>query len=302
MGKVRWLTTAVVLLVIALGLSIGAGLQVKKVNSELMQEVKTKETVLQDKENTINKLSSDLKVKSKETEKLKSVVKENEKSILTKDKMIKELKAEKKAQAKKINSLEEINSTLKKNYEQLKAEKAEKAKNAKIALKKKQEEAKAQAEKQVHKAPQVHKATKVVAKKEDKQKAIKKTSNHSTISTQSVKKPIKSSSNKTSGRTLNVFATHYIALCDSGCSGITATGVDVRNTMYYNGMRIIAVDPSVIPLYSLVKVQTPNGTFNAIALDTGGAIIGNHIDILTDDSSQKNISFQATVTVLREGK
>jgi 3D (Asp-Asp-Asp) domain-containing protein len=42
---------------------------------------------------------------------------------------------------------------------------------------------------------------------------------------------------------------------------------------------IIAVDPEVIPLYSIVEIEDL-GAF--IALDTGGLIKGNRIDILFD--------------------
>lgn len=77
---------------------------------------------------------------------------------------------------------------------------------------------------------------------------------------------------------------YYTAKC-KGCSGITATGVDVRKTIYYNGMRIIAVDPSVIPLYSIVQVTTPHESFKAIALDKGGAIKGHKVDILVAETS-----------------
>ncbi|MET3683772.1 uncharacterized protein YabE (DUF348 family) [Alkalibacillus flavidus] len=92
------------------------------------------------------------------------------------------------------------------------------------------------------------------------------------------------SSSSSSGGFQTFTATKYTADC-SGCSGITATGVDVRNTIYYNGMRVIAVDPSVIPLYSTVEVKYPSGSFKAIALDTGGAINGRKIDILTNSTS-----------------
>lgn len=81
-----------------------------------------------------------------------------------------------------------------------------------------------------------------------------------------------------SGQTFE--ATAYVALCDSGCSGITASGYDVRNTIWYEGMRVIAVDTAVIPLYSIVRVTVGGASFTAIALDTGGAIVGNRIDIL----------------------
>ena len=83
-----------------------------------------------------------------------------------------------------------------------------------------------------------------------------------------------------------VESTAYTALCDSGCTGITATGYDVRNTIYYDGLRIIAVDPDVIPLHSIVEIDTGNRLIHAIALDTGGAIQGNRIDLLVDTKDE----------------
>lgn len=83
------------------------------------------------------------------------------------------------------------------------------------------------------------------------------------------------------GNTFTVEATAYIAFCDTGCTGVTATGYDVKNTILYEGIRIIAVDPNVIPLHTIVTVTLPNGnSFPAIALDTGGAIQGNRVDLL----------------------
>jgi len=60
---------------------------------------------------------------------------------------------------------------------------------------------------------------------------------------------------------------------------LTATGYDVTDTITYQGLPIIAVDPKVIPLGTKVYVE---GVGLAIALDTGGAIKGNKIDILVD--------------------
>ncbi|EQC88923.1 MAG: 3D domain-containing protein [Lactococcus lactis] len=74
-----------------------------------------------------------------------------------------------------------------------------------------------------------------------------------------------SSSTTSGGRTLNVEATAY------ALNGITATGIDLSKNPI-----CIAVDPSVIPLNSLVEVP---GYGIAIAGDTGGAIIGNIIDV-----------------------
>jgi 3D (Asp-Asp-Asp) domain-containing protein len=83
-------------------------------------------------------------------------------------------------------------------------------------------------------------------------------------------------------------ATAYVALCDTGCTGITKTGVDVRNTTTHEGKRVIAVDPSVIPLDTTVEVRLADGTtFEATAQDTGGAIRGNRLDLLvsTEDKA-----------------
>ena len=83
--------------------------------------------------------------------------------------------------------------------------------------------------------------------------------------------------------------TAYTARCE-GCSGITKTGYDVRDTIYYEGKRVIAVDPSVIPLHSAVRITTSGGdSFEAVALDIGSAIKGNRIDILyaTKDEARK---------------
>ena len=66
-----------------------------------------------------------------------------------------------------------------------------------------------------------------------------------------------------SGTSITVLATAYCL------AGTTATGMPT-------GMGIIAVDPRVIPLGSRVHVS---GYGDAIAADTGGAIIGNRIDV-----------------------
>lgn len=87
--------------------------------------------------------------------------------------------------------------------------------------------------------------------------------------------------NKQEGAGKTFEATFYTAFCPTGCTGVTATGIDVRNTVYHEGKRIIAVDPNVIPLDSLVRVTLEDGTsFEATAQDTGGDIRGNRIDIL----------------------
>lgn len=71
---------------------------------------------------------------------------------------------------------------------------------------------------------------------------------------------------------LTVTATAYTADCN-GCSGVTATGKDLKADP---NAKVIAVDPSVIPLGTKVYVE---GYGEAIASDTGGAIKGKKIDV-----------------------
>ncbi|PYZ94051.1 peptidoglycan-binding protein [Salipaludibacillus keqinensis] len=81
-----------------------------------------------------------------------------------------------------------------------------------------------------------------------------------------------SSSSNDAETTMTLEATAYTAYCD-GCSGITYTGIDLRNNP---NKKVVAVDPDVIPLGSIVEVE---GYGRAIAGDIGGAIQGNRIDL-----------------------
>lgn len=98
---------------------------------------------------------------------------------------------------------------------------------------------------------------------------------------------------------ISVEATAYVANCE-GCSGVTKTGVDVRNTTQHGGKRVIAVDPAVIPLGSSVTVVMSDGTsFEATAQDVGSAIVGHRIDILvsSQDEAEQFGRQSAKVTV-----
>lgn len=74
------------------------------------------------------------------------------------------------------------------------------------------------------------------------------------------------------GQEFYVTATAYTAYCN-GCSGVTKTGINLRSNP---DLKVIAVDPSIIPLGSKVWVE---GYGYAIAGDTGGAIKGMKIDL-----------------------
>ena len=75
-----------------------------------------------------------------------------------------------------------------------------------------------------------------------------------------------------SGLELTVTATAYTAYC-TGCSGTTAYGIDLRSNP---DQKVIAVDPSIIPLGTKVWVE---GYGEAIAGDVGSAIKGHKIDV-----------------------
>lgn len=97
--------------------------------------------------------------------------------------------------------------------------------------------------------------------------------------------------------------TFYTAKC-KGCSGITASGYDVRSTVYYEGMRVLSADRS-IPLYTIIRVRLADGTiFDGIVLDRGGTIKGARLDVLvsTYDEAIRLGRRQAEVEIIRYGK
>ncbi|MFT8364161.1 MAG: 3D domain-containing protein [Sporolactobacillus sp.] len=79
--------------------------------------------------------------------------------------------------------------------------------------------------------------------------------------------PLASQASAKSVRTIRVQSTAY---CEKG---ITATGFNFNRNPK---AKIIAVDPRVIPMFSLVLIP---GYGKAIARDTGGRIKGNIIDV-----------------------
>lgn len=93
----------------------------------------------------------------------------------------------------------------------------------------------------------------------------------------------------------NMEATAYHARC-AGCSGITRGGTDVR---VWNNQKIIAVDPSIIPLKSKVELIVDGVSWGEyLADDTGGAIKGNRIDILMENEA-KCLQFGRKPVVVR---
>lgn len=111
-------------------------------------------------------------------------------------------------------------------------------------------------------------------------------------STPSTTPPVVETPKPSNGKTLYVQATAY-SYTEAGSSFYTALGVDLRQNS-----QVIAVDPSVIPLGSIVEVE---GYGIALAADTGGAIRGNIIDVhlnSVDACIQWGRKFNVKVTIL----
>lgn len=87
------------------------------------------------------------------------------------------------------------------------------------------------------------------------------------------------SSEPAGGKEFYVTSTAYTANCN-GCSGYTATGINLRANP---NIKVIAVDPSIIPLGTKVYVE---GYGYAIAADKGSAVKGYKIDVFVPSNSE----------------
>ncbi len=84
---------------------------------------------------------------------------------------------------------------------------------------------------------------------------------------------------KATYKEITVKATAYTASC-KGCSGITATGLNLKKN---SGLKVISVDPKIIPLGT--KVYVP-GYGEAVAADKGSSVKGNKIDVFIPNRKQ----------------
>ena len=104
----------------------------------------------------------------------------------------------------------------------------------------------------------------------------------------------------TTGYSIGSFSITYYSAYDGTQIGITAGGTNMAGGNIYtsDGYRIIATDPSVIPLGTIVRVTTSNGeSFLAKADDTGGAVKGNKIDIAVSSPNQAFALGRGTATI-----
>ncbi|MDA2383852.1 cell wall-binding protein EntB [Bacillus cereus] len=271
--------------------------QVAKVQKSVKEkkEVKTQK-VAKTKETTkaqeIVKPKEEAKVKEevkvKEEPKAQEIVKPKEEAKVKEEVKVKEepkaqeitkVKEEEKAQeivkAKEEEKVQEIaKAKEEKAREKAKAKEEEKARE--IAKAKAKEEEKAR---EIAKAKEEEKAReKAKAKEEEKAREIAKAKEEERA------KEVSKNNIQSAKRELTVVATAYTAdPSENGTYGgrvLTAMGHDLTANP---NMRIIAVDPKVIPLGSKVWVE---GYGEAIAGDTGSAIKGNRIDVLMGSKSK----------------
>ncbi|MED3086376.1 cell wall-binding protein EntB [Bacillus toyonensis] len=240
-----------------------AGEKTKQV-AKVQKAVKAKEEAKTQKVAKIQEIA-----KTKETTKMLEEVKVQEVAKGKEEKKVQEI-----AKPKEETKVQEIA----KPKEEAKVKEVEKVKEEAKAqeIAKAKEEAKAQ---EIAKAKEEAKAQEIArAKEEAKAREIEKAKEEAKAKEES------KNNTQSAKRELTVVATAYTAdPSENGTYGgrvLTAMGHDLTANP---NMRIIAVDPKVIPLGSKVWVE---GYGEAIAGDTGSAIKGNRIDVLMGSKSK----------------
>ncbi|MGE1108601.1 cell wall-binding protein EntB [Bacillus wiedmannii] len=234
------------------------------------EEVKVQEVTKPEEETKVQEVT-----KPEEETKVQEVVKPKE-----------DVKAQEEAKGKEEAEAREIAKAKEEEKAQEIVKAKEEAKAREIAKVKEEEKAreiaKAKEEekaREIAKVKEEAKAREIAkAKEEEKAREIAKAKEEAKVKEES-KNNIQSSK-----RELTVVATAYTAdPSENGTYGgrvLTAMGHDLTANP---NMRIIAVDPKVIPLGSKVWVE---GYGEAIAGDTGSAIKGNRIDVLMGSKSK----------------
>ncbi|MGX7126156.1 3D domain-containing protein [Enterococcus viikkiensis] len=185
--------------------------------------------------------------------------------------------AENKTSLEKISQAKEVETAREAAEKTQKEQAAKEAKAAQAeAAKKAENEAKAQAEKTAAMTKAQNSQASAASSAAQSTQPAESSSTTSQQATQPAEqpkpetpKPAEPSTPTTSGKTMQMQSTAY-SCAESVNTFFTAMGIDLRQNP-----QVIAVDPSVIPLGSMVEVS---GYGIAIAGDTGGAIKGNIID------------------------
>ncbi|PER82033.1 cell wall-binding protein EntB [Bacillus cereus] len=247
----------------------------KKTEEKTKQVAKVQKSVKEKKEVKTQKVA-----KAKETTKAQEIVKPKEEAKVVKVK--EEGKAQEIVKPKEEGKAQEIVKPKEeaKVKEEVKVKEEEKAQE----IVKPKEEAKIKEEVKVKEEEKVQEIAK--AKEEEKAKAKEEERAREIAKAKEEERAKEASKNniQSAKRELTVVATAYTAdPSENGTYGgrvLTAMGHDLTANP---NMRIIAVDPKVIPLGSKVWVE---GYGEAIAGDTGSAIKGNRIDVLMGSKSK----------------
>ena len=124
--------------------------------------------------------------------------------------------------------------------------------------------------------------------------------------TKKVVKTTQKTTIKTTAKEGTYKLTHYGWNC-KGCGGNTASGYNVRNTIYYydktyENLRIVAMKD--LPLYSVIKIKNYDGRdIFAIVLDRG--VGSGVIDLLVESEEQASklgIRKNIEIEIIRSGK
>ncbi|MEB8703528.1 cell wall-binding protein EntB [Bacillus cereus] len=259
----------------------------KKTEEKTKQVAKVQKSVKEKKEVKTQKVA-----KAKETTKAQEIVKPKEEAKVVKVKeepkaqeIVKPKEEAKVKEEVKVKEEEKAQKIVKpkeeaKIKEEVKVKEEEKVQE--IAKAKEEEKAKAKEEekaREIAKAKEEEKAREIAkAKEEERVREIAKAKEEERA------KEASKNNIQSAKRELTVVATAYTAdPSENGTYGgrvLTAMGHDLTENP---NMRIIAVDPKVIPLGSKVWVE---GYGEAIAGDTGSAIKGNRIDVLMGSKSK----------------
>lgn len=244
--------------------------QLQSMEKEKIDSLHEEKTKLEDLQATVVAKQADLKENEASLE--------NEASDL--DAKVADLQAQ---LAKNQSALADIAASKELETARIQAEKEKAAKEA--AEKKAQEEAAKKAAKEQAEAEAAAKAAESSAESSDSSSSSvessestsdSSTGDSSSESTQPSEDNDGGNDNSTGGdyTTMSFESTAY-SYAEPGASYFTASGTDLRTNP-----QAVAVDPSVIPLGTLVEVE---GYGLAVALDTGGAIKGRIIDVHFDN-------------------
>ena len=290
-------------------------LKTRLVALQISDATKNKVLMLLDSENFadfINKAYVISQLQSADNEQIKTAISEEEKLVALEEQLADEiqtvkaaesrLKSESTALAEELTSLKGILSDNQTVLSQVKTEYADEA--ARLAAEEAQANADAEAVAVAAKAAEEQQLT-------ESSSAVAVAESASSAASSSVQAPVSQITDSSvaavvtapvvtvtaptvtetpaaQGKTLVVSATAY-SRHEAGLSNFTATGIDLS----VNPM-VIAVDPSVIPLGSLVNVP---GYGIAIAGDTGGAIVGNKIDLHMENLNAALAFGRQTLTI-----